>query len=92
MTLKDTIGNWWVTNARIKHGHPPAEPAASEPQASSSWKKTAIAAVASALIGGGVGAPLAAWWFSDSEPSASEPAEQSGSLYQYLEDNGFHVE
>lgn len=96
MTFRDAVGNWWLTNARIKHGHPPDGPAnqPQETQPMSNWKKTALAALASAVVGGGVAAPLAAWWLSDSEqPAVERPSEQqSGSLYQYLEDNGYHVE
>lgn len=95
MNAKESVVNWWLTNARIKHGHPPDSPATLEQPVSddSGWnlKKTALTALATALLGAG-GGLAAGWWFSGDEQPQAPTQQQSGSLYQYLEDNGYHVE
>lgn len=32
MKLTDAVVNWWLTNARIKHGHPPADDVETPPR------------------------------------------------------------
>lgn len=99
MNVKEAVANWWLTNARIKHGHPSTVAATLDKEAEVAdssgewnWKKTAITALATALLGAG-GGLAASWWMGEDEtPPPAPTQQQSGSLYQYLEDNGYHVE
>lgn len=97
MSIAKPIADWWLTNARIKHGHPsngPMMPDGTPPASKPKWLAPAL--VAASLIGGPIAGGLATWWMTRNadQPTQAvgEPAEKSGSLYQYLEDGGFHVD
>lgn len=101
MNIQEGVTNWWLNNARIKHGHPPDAPVTIPPQEASSmqstsetstWKKWVLPTLATMALGVG-GAAVTNWWMSDTpaEPQPQPTTEQSGSLYQYLEDSGYHL-
>jgi hypothetical protein len=105
MTLNQQIAKWWLRNAMIRHGHPPESipvldtnptppPAATATTAStaSTLAKLAIPALLAATTGAG-GLAAYNWWTSPSDPPvATQPTTPNdGSLYQYLEDNGYHL-
>jgi hypothetical protein len=102
MTLNQQIAKWWLRNAMIRHGHPPESipvldvPEPTQPATTSTAgaiAKWAIPALLAATTGAG-GVAAYNWW-TGAKPAEVKPetpaAEQSGSLYQYLEDNGFHL-
>ena len=91
MRAVDAIRDWWRTNARIRHGQPPgAPPTSASPRG---WAGLALGMTAIAASGG-LGF-AASQWASRTPPASrveAEPAHASpGSLYQYLEDNGYHL-
>lgn len=101
MKLTDKIGEFFLMNAAVKAGLPKGsfgatttteETAVGVKQPTPAWKTALITAAATALLGAGGGA-VASWWMTDEEPQqpAAPTQEQSGSLYQYLEDGGFHL-
>lgn len=93
MNLPDAVATWWVRNAEIRHGHIPAigKVSAGTQQSTGDWKKWLLPL----LLAAGTGAGVAALpWLTGSDETQqveTQPAEQSGSLYQYLEDNGLHL-
>lgn len=100
MNINEGITNWWLNNARIKHGHPPESPVTIPMQEAppmqstsetSTWKKWVLPTLATMALGVG-GAAVTNWWLGDEKPAEPQPTtEQSGSLYQYLEDGGYHL-
>lgn len=96
MRAVDAIRDWWLTNARIRHGHPPGTPTTS---AARGWAGP-LAGIAALAASGGLGFVASQWAEATrstaverevAEPDATEGPSPPGSLYQYLEDNGYHL-
>lgn len=98
MKYLDALATFWQRNAEIRHGHLPRTGDVQGPvtQASGSLIGKALPYIATAVLGGG--GVLAVPWLigliggQKDQPAIEQPAdEESGSLYQYLEDNNQHL-
>ena len=91
MKAIDAIRDWWLTNARIRHGHPPGSPTVSGGGPSRS-PGLALGLAATLLASSGLGFAASQWLAGgEGSPPAAAASVGEGSLYQYLEDNGFHL-
>jgi hypothetical protein len=106
MKYLDALATFWQRNAEIRHGHlprtgdvqvpqPAPQPATTQPAAQPpSLASRAAPYIAALALGGGagVGVPLVLDALKGDEPPAVvDEQEQSGSLYQYLEDRNDHI-
>lgn len=94
--VKNKIAEWWLRNASIRHGHIPdnvmQETQATETPATAE-KSLAAKLAPYALAAGGLaaGLTLPTWWDWFKGDTPAPTTEQTGSLYQHLEDGGYHV-
>lgn len=95
MKLNEAIADWWLTNARAKHGHPPVSEGVTIPEQQqggmSTLAKVALSAVAGGALATGAGylAPLLSG--EEKTEAVQTTTQGDGSLYQYLEDQGYHL-
>lgn len=97
--LKDVVAEWWVENARIRNGHPPRDEKISAPVVSSNGSSGLMGKLLPGLaLASLLGLPIGGYLLGsnskdeDVPPPAVEPQVRDGSIYQYIQDNNWHLE
>ncbi len=92
MKISEAVAQLFLNNARMKHGVPANSDAAAQPEKTLGPNaKTAVTALA--LFGGFSAADYMGWLPTGQEATEAAPVAEGsdGSLYQYLEDHGYHL-
>ena len=96
------IMQWWRRNAKIRHGHVPdpyeedllgedeSKAGQKLPPANPSWSLWSLVRPL-ALLAALSGAGAAGYYLAGDGDVAPPPTPETGSLYQWLEDEGLHV-
>lgn len=101
MNVNERVVEWFLRNARIKHGHPVGDDTVTIERTTGMGPVASVALAALAGAGGLAALQHTGWLGAESDnagavvlenaPEYQPPAPSDASLYQYLEDRGYHL-
>lgn len=100
MKLNEKVAEWFLRNARIKHGHPVGDDSVIIERATGMGPVATVALATIAGAGGLAALQQTGWLGGDTAnetavvgeaPAYEPPVASDASLYQYLEDRGYHL-